>query len=152
MGATDPQIEIAEDRASAIASGTSAETLADSLPAIDIAESIAPFVTIFDDTGKAIASSATLHGKPLSLPAGVLDFTRAHGEERVTWQPEPDVRIAAVVVRSEGKNPGFVLSGRSLREPEKRTALLTLQVGLAWLTTMIASLSATTFVGIFKYR
>jgi hypothetical protein len=114
--ANDPQIQMAEDAANALNDGTTAETL---VPAqkVEISASLAPFLMVFDETGKVIASSATLHGADPALPAGVLEYVKQHGEDRVTWQPEDGVRMAAVIVKSKN---GFVLAGRSLLEIEKR--------------------------------
>jgi hypothetical protein len=76
---------------------------------------------VLDERGAVLASSGTLHGGPAWPPAGVLDFVRSHGRERVTWQPERGVRIASVVVRVAAPRPGFVMAGRNLREAEERT-------------------------------
>jgi hypothetical protein len=80
MGANDPQIQLSEDGAAALAQGTSPEMVAPPTK-IDIASSLAPFVVVFDDSGKVLASSGLLHGQNLPLPAGVLDYTRAHAED-----------------------------------------------------------------------
>ena len=119
--ANDPQIQMAEDAAGALASGATVETV---LPPakVEIAQSLAPFLAVFNTAGEPLASSGFLHGKPLHLPPGVLKYVREHGEERVTWQPERGVRMASVVVNFEGPKPGYVLAGRSLREVEKREA------------------------------
>jgi hypothetical protein len=71
-----------------------------------------------------------------------LDYVRTHGQDRVTWQPEPGVRIAAVVVRYQGAQPGFVLAGRSLREVEVREDNAELIAGVAWIFTLAATLVA----------
>ena len=71
-------------------------------------------------SGKVVASDALLNGSTPELPAGVLDDVRKNGEDRFTWQPEPGVRIAAVVAPLPGTSEGFVLAGRSLREVELR--------------------------------
>ncbi len=42
------------------------------------------------------------------------------GEDRITWQPEPGIRSAVVVVHYTGATPGYVMAGRSLREVEWR--------------------------------
>jgi hypothetical protein len=84
---------------------------------VDIAASLLPFLMIFDEAGNVVASSATLHGQNPSVPTGIFDYVKQNGEDRVTWQPEVGVRIAAVATKSEH---GFVLAGRSLRETEKR--------------------------------
>ena len=78
-------------------------------------------------------------------PHGVLEYVRDHGEERVTWQPERRVRIAAVVVRYEGKGSGFVLAGRSLREIEGRVRQVGMLTGLALGATLLTSLGAVVF-------
>lgn len=141
--ADDPQIQMAEDAATTFASGTVPQSPAP--PAtIDIARSLAPFMIFYDDSGKVLASSALLHGEMPSPPPGVFDYVRRHGEERVTWQPEPGVRIASVIVRVSGPQYGFVLAGRSLREVEKREARLMTQAGAALLFTLGISLA---FVG-----
>jgi hypothetical protein len=116
--ANDPQIQMAEDAASALNSGTKAETL---IPAkkVDLAISLAPFMMVFDETGNVVVSSVTLQGQNPPLPPGVLDYVKQNGEDRVTWQPENGIRVAAVIVKS---NNGFVLTGRSLLEIEKRVS------------------------------
>ncbi len=139
MNANDPQMQLAEDGAAALAQGTAPEVIAPPLK-IDVASSLAPFVMVFDDAGKTLASSGLLNGQDPQLPQGVLDYTRANGEDRVTWTPEAGVRIAAVVVRAAGNQPGFVLAGRSLREAEKRIDQTSLRVTAALLAALVASL------------
>ena len=138
-GANDPQIQMAEDAAAALAAGGS---LASVLPAgqVEISSSLAPFMVIFNARGEPLASSARLHGATPALPSGIFDYTRQKGEDRVTWQPESGVRIAAVVVAYGGAQPGFVLAGRSLREVEIRASQLEQITGIAWLVTLAVSL------------
>jgi len=137
QGANDPQIQMAEDAAARLNSGASPEAV---VPAgsVEIATSLAPFLVVFDDSGRVLASSATLHGAPLSYPSGVLDYARQNSEDRVTWQPEPGVRMATVVVRF---NHGLVMAGRSLREVEIREngveMLSAAAVVAIWFTTLV---------------
>ncbi len=142
--ANDPQIQIAGDAATALEDGAAVESV---VPAqkTAIEKSLAPFVMVFDDQGEVLGSSAQLHGQVPQLPVGVLDYVRSNGQDRVTWQPEPGVRIAAVIVRSQGAQPGFVLAGRSLREVEVREDNALLEAAAAWLVTMAASLAAVIF-------
>ncbi len=139
QSANDPQIQIAEDTAIELKSG---DTVKSVLPSgkTAIESSLASFVMVFEDDGNVAGSSATLHGAIPQLPAGILDYVRSHGEDRVTWQPEPGVRIAAVVVRYQGAQSGFVLAGRSLREVEVREDNALTEAGVAWTFTMAASL------------
>ena len=122
------------------------------LPAarIDMSRSLAPFVIVLDDGGKVVASSATLRGATRAVPEGVLTSVRAHGEERVTWQPEPDVRIASVVDRYTGSPGGFVVAGRSLQESEERVTQFQHLILLGWAVTLVglAVLTAVTEYGV----
>ncbi len=144
QSANDPQIQIAGDAAAALENGAAAESIVPS-EKVAIERSLSPFVMVFNDGGEVIGSSALLHGQIPQLPAGVLDYVRSHGEDRVTWQPEPGVRIAAVIVRHAGAQPGFVLAGRSLREVEVREDNVQLEATAAWIVTMAASLAAVIF-------
>lgn len=138
MNANDPQIQMAEDAASALAAGKPLDSV---VPAaqVDVATSLAPFIVVYDHSGKAIASTGLLHGQLPALPPGVFDYVRQKGEDRITWQPEPGIRSATVVTHYGGALPGFVMAGRSLRESESRTDQLGLIIGLGWLGTLFAA-------------
>jgi hypothetical protein len=144
QGANDPQLQMASDAAAALGAGQPASAV---VPAakVQMASSLAPYLIIFDDAGRVLASSVELNGAVPVPPVGVLEAARGRGENRVTWQPAPAVRSAAVVVRYGGVQPGFVLAGRSLREVEARVDELTLTVGLAWAITLAATLAAVGF-------
>jgi hypothetical protein len=148
IGANDPQIQMAEDVASALTAGKPLDSI---VPAaqIDIATSLAPYVVVFDASGKTIASSGLLHNQLPTLPSGVFDYVRQRGEDRITWQPEPGVRSATVVTSYGGAQPGFVLAGRSLREVENREDQFGLLIGLGWLGTLFATLVAVSLSEIF---
>ncbi len=137
--ANDPQIQIARDASAALAAGQPAESV---VPAtrVDIGSSLAPFVTVQNDSGVVLASSGRLHGQLRSVPSGVLERVRQSGEERVTWQPEPGVRMATVVVRTPGSPGVFVVAGRSLRETEMRINMLGKLLMLGWVATLIGLL------------
>jgi hypothetical protein len=140
LGADDTPIRMAEDTASALANGQPAES---GMPPskVEISQSLAPYVVVFDDSGKAIASSGVLHGQLPSIPTGVFDQVRRNGEGRITWQPEPGVRSATVIVRYGGSRPGFVMAGRSLREVENRIDTIGLRIGMGWLATEFAAMA-----------
>ncbi len=116
--ADDPQVQMAEDAASRLGGGAPSTSLIPTVT-VDMTSSLAPFVIVYDAHDMVIASSTTLGGRTPQLPAGVLSSARASGEDRVTWQPSPGVRIAAVVVANQY---GAVLAGRSLRDVEVREA------------------------------
>jgi hypothetical protein len=139
QGANDPQIQMAEDAAVALAEGAKPDSVVPSTR-VEISTSLAPFMVLYSDAGQPLASSGLLHGVIPLLPPGVLDHTRQNSEDRVSWQPEPGVRVAAVVVAYGGAQPGFVLAGRSLREVEKRESQTGQITGIAWLVTLAGSL------------
>jgi hypothetical protein len=142
QSANDPQIQLAQDAAAALARGEPASGLVPGT-GTEISQSLAPFVVIFDTSGQVLASSARLHGQIPALPAGLLDSVKALGEDRVTWQPEAGVRMAAVIVRAPS---GYVLAGRSLREVEAREDQMGLLSGLGLIATWAGLLIAVAFV------
>lgn len=136
--ANDPQIQMAEDAAAVLGAGEQVQSF---VPAqkIDIATSLAPFMIVFDASGNPLASSAQLDSQTPVIPSGVFDYVRQNGEDRITWQPQPGVRIAAVVTRFQGTHQGFVLVGRSLREVEIREDNLLHIDLLGWACLLIVS-------------
>ncbi len=135
--ANDPQIQIARDAAAALAGGQSAASIGVG-PQVDIGRSLAPWITVVDEKGTVVSSSARLHGNARTVPAGVLDHARRSGEERVTWQPEAGVRMATIIVHN--RNGGFVVAGRSLEESEARTAAYGNLILAGWLATLVGLL------------
>jgi len=142
LNTNDPQIEISQDAASVLNSGVSPQDLVAG-EKIDLRTSLAPFMIVYDESQKPVISSAYINGQTPSLPSGVLDYVKNKGEDRITWQPQPGVRIATVINRY---NSGYVLAGRSLKETEKRIDLLGRQVGLAYLCALILLLATFLFL------
>ena len=132
QGANDPQIQMAGDLAARLEQGV-APIEAVPAGAVDIARSLSPFVIAYDDQGQPLASQAQLDGKTPVPPNGVFNHVRQYGEERFSWQPRHGVRIAAVVQRVNGPQPGFVLAGRNMREVEAREQQVEQMAGLAWI-------------------
>lgn len=138
--ANDPQIQAAEDIASAIRKG---DTPKNKVPnySIDIDKSLSVFVIIYDNSGNPIASSGMLNGK-IPIPSkGIFDLVKNNGEDRFTWQPQDGVRIAAVVTRYEGQDSGYVLVGRSLKEVAAREHSALLMAFLGWIVLVMAGTS-----------
>ncbi len=135
LGANDPQIELAEDFAAGFNAGADPQSLIKGN--IDIGHSLAPFIIIYDLSGKPLATSGYLNQAIPVPPAGVFGYTAVHGQERVTWQPQAGVRVATVINRSKA---GFVLAGRSLREVEAREDLLLKQVACAWFAAVLMTI------------
>src|SRR5579864_3219208 len=85
--ANDPQIQMARDAAARLASGQASVDTVVPTTTVEVATSLAPFLTVLDSRGSIIASSGRVHGALKSVPSGVLDHVRQAGEEEVSWQP-----------------------------------------------------------------
>lgn len=127
QGANDPQIQLVEDFAA------NPKSQIPNPNNFDIASSLSPFVVIYDNNGQPISGNGLLDNQRPTLPNGVLNYVRTKNEDRITWQPKPNLRFAIVVSKSAD---GFVMAGRSLREVEVREQRLMEMVGLAWIVTM----------------
>lgn len=137
--ANDPQIAVAQTIVSKLEEGQSFE---DVIPtdSYDIAKSGESFVMVYDEQGEPLLSSGYLHDEIPLLPSGVFDFTKQHGEDRISWLPERGVRVALIVRHFSGSgsdiDSGFVAVGRSLFETEKRISQLTYLLLSGWLISM----------------
>lgn len=146
QGANDPQIQMAEDAAaqliqSPVDIGTSS-TLGDIIPAgtVNINESLAPYLVVYDASGNPVAGNGILDGALPNLPSGVFSYVTTYGEDRFTWQPAPGIRQAVVVVPVAESSPnvfnGFTMAGRSLREVEIREENAQFETATVWLFTL----------------
>lgn len=150
QSANDPQIQLAEDAAAALAAGANAS---DAVPAgsVDPAKSLSPFVIAYDADGTVLSASGVLDGVPPRPPMGVFASARARGEDRVTWEPRDGVRIAAVIAPYQNAGgSGFVLAGRSLREVEAREDQTMRLAALAWVVSVL--FGAVLFAGSSRRR
>jgi hypothetical protein len=138
QGANDPQVQIAQDLAKELNSGQNLTTVANT--PVDPSTSLAPFYIIYNSQEQVTVSTGMINGV---LPAGVLDYVKNHGEDRITWQPNENTRIAAVVVPYKD---GYVLVGRSLKEVEKRVEDLLSLVFDAWVATMLVTTALTLLI------
>lgn len=140
-GANDPQIQIAEDATNQLASGTRPASLQAIVagPAVDIEQSLATFVIVYDERGTVLVGTGMLGGHVPAPPAGVFTVAREQGEDRVSWQPTRLARIAAVVRHSSAGDGAFVLAGRSLREIEMRELSLRTMCAIAWIVLLAAT-------------
>lgn len=146
QGANDPQIEMSENIAQDLSYG---RKVIDIIPQITInpETSKSPFVVIYDEQGRIVAGNLNVRESVPIIPFGVLKHAKERGQNRITWEPLKDLRIATVTTPYTGtKGSGYVLVGRSLREVERRDdAILTLaQIGL--LTALITSFLLSVFI------
>ncbi len=138
LSANNPQIQIAEDTATAINNGTEPLLL---IPrgSVDISKSLSSYLVIFNASGTPIAGNGLIDGSLPNLPAGIFDYTRTTGEDRLTWQPRSGVRSAAVIVHTNSPSAAFVLSGRSLRGVEDQEDQLAIDTGITLITALIGT-------------
>ena len=180
QSANDPQVQMVEDAVTASVEGMSPKEIAlsfggalfdnsDNLNTVDVAESLKPFIIVFDRSGNVLAASAHLDGIVPLPPIGVFSYTDKNDEDRFTWQPVPQVRIAAIMHKVSHRNPdvtsektststvtagdnkddkeaGFILAGRSLREVEIREKAVFNQVALVWIVLLMLSLGYNIFI------
>jgi hypothetical protein len=131
-----PQIQIAEDTAAALNQRVKPAALVPGK--VSLNTSLAPFTIIYDKAGQVVGGSGYLNGRVPTVPYGVLQAANNQAYHFVTWQPQADVRIAAVTVAA---NNYYVLSGRSLKEVEvNETAVLQIALlgGMAALIVLLA--------------
>lgn len=142
QAANNPQIEIAENAIDLIFSGVQPYTLYASRP-IDIEKRLSTFQEIYNDKGDVIGSNGRLDGQNPQIPQGVLEYARTHGENRLTWEPKPGVRLATVVMRfassTSTSTAGFVLAARNMREIENRQKDLIIEVVVGWVITLLGT-------------
>jgi len=135
QGLNDPQIQMAEDTAYSLNNGATIDSVI-AEPKVEMSRSLAPFFVVYDLSGKAVAGSGLLNGQLPDYPKGALDSAKQNGDNRLTWQPNADVRIASVVVPY---NNGFVMAGRNMREVEQRESQTELFAGITWLLAVSAT-------------
>jgi hypothetical protein len=133
--ANDPQIQMAQDLAARLQAGPAAPSAP--ADAVDMVQSLAPFVMIFDDKGAPVNVSARINGRVPQPPAAVFASARTVPEQRLTWQPTTGIRAAIVIRHFAGAKPGFVIVGRSLREQEQRIGRLAALIRTAWAGSLV---------------
>jgi hypothetical protein len=144
-GANQPQIDMVNWYAGEIRAGEAPDNV---IPPgyVDLENSLQPFVIFYDDQGRPGPGTGYLDQALPVPPPGVFAFVRGHGSEKVTWQPRPGVRLASVIQRINGKTPGFVLAGRSLRLVEEEKSILWWMALGVWLTMMLLLIGGASLV------
>lgn len=137
MSANDPQTQMANDTAYRAAIDIKEDGKLDlNYPVkVQLDVSLAPFTIIYDTDKKVIASSVELEGRTPEIPESVFDNVSQGNRNIVTWQPQDGPRVATVIV-SAGEY-GYVLSGRSLAEYDKRIGSLNKFIAVSWFCTLI---------------
>jgi hypothetical protein len=144
-GADQPQIQMADLSVSQLLSGEKPVDFV-SPKHVDIGQSLEPFVIFYNDAGQSENSTGYLDGTVPAPPSGVFDYLRKHSSDHFTWQPHPQVRIAAVMRRITGSHPGFLLAGRSLSSVEEHESLLRQMTFLGWFVLLLSLAAGTAFL------
>ena len=132
--ANDPQVGIAIDAVRSLDLGQPPTQLLGNI--IDMGTSLSTYVIVYDTNAKLSFSSGRLSNVTPNIPAGVFDYVKKHGEDRITWEPAPGVRQALVVMKAK---TGFVAVGRSLREVEIRQRNVLLLTAAGWAAALLTS-------------
>jgi hypothetical protein len=130
----DPQLQISQDVEAALNGGADPKNIISPGNQVNMANSLSTFLIIYDKDKKPVASSGQLKDKVPAPPNDVFARVDQAKEARITWEPEKNVRIAAVIQKS---NNNYVLVGRSMKEVENRIGIMGLQILIAWLATLI---------------
>jgi hypothetical protein len=131
-GANEPQDSMASAVVASLEAGARPQDLVSGQ--INVATNMAPFVIIYDTSGKVVAGSGYLDGQVPQVPIGVLRAGSRDKPNSITWQPEGNVRLASV---SYATRDYYVLGGRSLRVVEKQITDVTLWMLIAWLAVVL---------------
>jgi len=162
QGLNDPQIQMAEDAVLSLQQGAAPADIvslsraqtgaAHTTSIVDIAQSLAPWLVVYDANGQVLENTGQLDNAPPKLPSGVFDTSTwlAHPnglfynqspifQTRFTWQPQPGVRQAIVLAQTPDHRY-FVAAGRNMREVEQRIEHLGEMIFLGWAATLGAML------------
>lgn len=155
LSANELPLQYAYDIKAKIESGTPPPAAVTGISPIDLKKSLSPFVFIYDGNGSRAAGTASLSGKNVELPAGVLDGIGGEEIKRITWQPEQGVRQAIVVINYTlpgGGRPGHIVAGRSLQETETREHFVLMQILAGIFITIIATFTVACFSQFIRCR
>jgi hypothetical protein len=139
--ANDPQLEISLDASKEIpkliAQGVSVESIIQGRT-LEISESVSMFFVVFDKEGKTLASSGKLKGNLPVARKSILEASKKTGQNILTWEPQKDLRFAAVI-RPFENDSGYILVARSLKNIENSIKDLMKISFVAWLVLLILS-------------
>ncbi|MDQ0801385.1 hypothetical protein [Arthrobacter sp. SLBN-112] len=99
-------------------------------PRLELTPDSGIFLIVYDEGNVPISTTVTLHGTVPSVPDGVLQTARSLGTDTVTWQPEPNLRMAIVAKEAAGK---VVVAGQSLAPFEASDRMTLTFLALGWL-------------------
>lgn len=116
----NPQAKISQDLSINLAEGFTPQEAIAGVPIINPTATDKLFVIIYDNNEKVAGTTADFNGKVPVLPKSVFEYTKNIAEKRMIWEPYPGVRIAAVINRYGGENPGYILAGVNSDKTDKK--------------------------------
>ncbi len=139
LGLNDPQWQIAEDTAYQLSQGASPSMV---IPhdVVDESRSLAPFVTVVDNSAHVLASSGKIGNTVPLPPASAFPDAQKRGNNWFTWQHDDNtVRDATVIVPyHQGNHSGYVLVARSMKQVEDSIGHITALAGLTLIGVFLA--------------
>jgi len=98
------------------------------------ADNDSSFVVVYDKAGRVLGSGAFLNNAYPIPPKGVLTSATVGHNNKVTWQPATDLRLATVVINTGNY---YVLGARSLKLSEEFQDVWLFTLASSWATSMI---------------
>jgi hypothetical protein len=149
---SDPQIQMAEDGALALASGGVPAGIVPRGLKVDVAQSLSPWIAVYDSAGVPLESTGVSNNAPPKLPIGLLEIAKDPDQNnRVTWESSTEARQALVIVYVP-KTDQYVVAGRNMREAEARIWQMQTLVLLGWLFALAATLVASWVAAKFNFQ
>lgn len=136
--ANDPQVEVTDQVANIIRQGAPLDVIVSGAEQVDLANSSALFVMIYDKDKNLVGSSAVLDGQPLALPADALDKAKNFNDYRFDWQVSEYVKVAAIVKAVD--ETGYVVAAKSLAEYDRRADDLSQPLWIGWVISVLLAL------------
>ncbi len=131
-GANEIQAQVATEISNRLQKNQSIEKLWPD-DTIELTRSLRLFIELYDANKQPVATTALLNGSIPEIPHGVMEIARINNENRITWMPQSDVRMAMVVQHVNSPHAAYVAVGRSLKEVEMLEHNLLQMVFICWI-------------------
>ena len=133
LAANDQPISLAQTLTAQLDSGATPNDVV-SLQSINLRSNNNAFAIVTDTQQHILAGSAILDGQSPLPPKGVFNYMKSHSSDTFTWQPAGGVRLATYIIAYAGPTgAGYIVTGQSLSEPEKRIDTYTKLALAAWI-------------------
>lgn len=107
---------------------------------VDPTKSDSMFIQVYKDDGSLAFSTLQIGQDKPTLSKSDLEASKNQRKAFTTWAPTNDVRLATVISRYEGNQPGYVVTGKSLAQAERRINNLTRTAALGAVAASVITL------------